>query len=45
MKDTEEPYFKIIKYINYQKLPVNMDIILDIRKLLILKKYIQFRKY
>ena len=40
MKDTEEPYFKIIKYINYQKLQVNMDIILDIRKLINSKKNI-----
>ena len=40
MKDNEEPYFKIIKYINYQKLPVNMDIILDIRKIINSKKNI-----
>ena len=40
MKDTEEPYFKIIKYINYQKLYVNMDIIIDIRKVINSKKNI-----
>jgi hypothetical protein len=34
MKDTEKPYFKIIKYINYQKIYVNMDIIIDIRKVI-----------
>lgn len=40
MKDTDEPYFKIIKYINYQKLYINMDIILDIRKVISSKKNI-----
>lgn len=40
MKYTEKPYFKIIKYINYQKLDVNMDVILDIRKVISSKKNI-----
>lgn len=40
MKYTEKPYFKIIKYINYQKLDVNMDVILDIRKVISYKKNI-----
>lgn len=40
MKDIDKPYFKIIKYINYQKLNVNMDIILDIRKVISSKKNI-----
>jgi hypothetical protein len=40
MKNNETVYLKIIKYINYQKIDINMNIIHDIRKVMKSKKNI-----